>query len=137
MGETFEVREIARVQTKPGDSENTAFLILEDTANNITGYAITPESLSVLLGQLLKLMPTWADHQDLKAETLVGPRHALSAQRMILMPGRHAAECAVRLYLGKIELTFLIPLDEALSATRNLREKLTVLNDESDSGFSH
>ena len=129
----IEARGLARVETRPGATDSTAVLILEDTAQTITGYIINPEALNILLARLLSLLPKWADHQDLEPETLVGPQHALSAQRMLLTPGRSAQECAVRVYLGKVELTFLIPLDEVLGATANLKKLISVINDESES----
>ena len=56
----------------------------------------------------------WVEKPPLEAGTWSGPHEALLATRILLEPGRNEKELAVRLFLGKLELTFIVPLDEAV-----------------------
>lgn len=49
---------------------------------------------------------------------------------MLIGQGRDATECAVRLFVGKMEITFLIPLDAVLGATSDLARQLDPQIDE-------
>ena|SRR5260221_4303776 len=105
---------LARVEMRPV-RDNCVALLLTDTKEKTTGYLVTPEGVGVLLSPLLGLAAQWADVEDLSIDKSVGPRQALPASRVVLEKGRGATECALRVFVGKMELTFLIPLDAVIN----------------------
>ena len=115
---TIKARPLTQVKLTYIESQS-AVLILTDDRNKHTGYGISPEGLGVLLEALLPLAATWAESPDLAPETFSGPTSAFQASRISIEKGRTATECAVRVFLGplgKIEMTFMIPLDEVINA---------------------
>ena len=115
---------LARVETRTHDKD--AFvLVLKDTKGKSTGYVLGPEGLNVLLAPLLQYAATWAEKPDLAIETLTGPKHAMLGKRIVLEQGRTPQECAVRIFLSeKMEMTFLMPIDEVVKGTANLARLL-------------
>ena len=111
MSDKIEARGITAIELRPVDKD-TVGLIFTDTAEKQTGFLLNPSSLRRLLELGLELAARWAEEPDLQLESWTGSGHALLAQRISLEPGRDEKECAVRLYLGKLELTFLTPLNE-------------------------
>lgn len=136
MSKPIDARGLASIQIQPVKDRDSVALVMIDTANHATGYLINPEALNVLLEPLLGLATKWANQPDLKLETLVGPRHALPAQRIAIERGRNAKECAVRIFIGKVELTFLIPLEEVLAASADLVRQIDPSIDDAE-GPSH
>jgi hypothetical protein len=125
MAKSIEASGLAQVRLDPLDAQS-AVLVLTDTKQKSFGALINPDGLNALLAPLLVCASTWASKPDLKLETLVGPAQALPARRISFEKGRTPAECAVRIYLGhKMEMTFLMPLDEVTSAMANLARSIT------------
>jgi hypothetical protein len=122
MAEKLTARGLAGVQVVPTPEPQTVAFVLADITGTKTGYLINPEGLNALLVPALGLAAQWADAPELQAQTLMGPQSALPAQHISLERGRNDKECAVRVFVGKIELTFLIPLDVLLSATAYLAQ---------------
>ena len=119
-------------------SADSAVLILTDTKKKAFATLINPEGLNAILSPLLQCASKWADKPDLAIETLVGPKNALVAKKIVFEKGRDSAECAVRLYLGqKMELTFLIPVDEVISGTANLVRLLDIPPPEDSGPTTH
>lgn len=124
MAQEIETRGLVKIDIRAVDDDSIA-LVLTDTAGASSGYVLGPEGLNKLLEPLLGLATKWAEKPDLKVETLTGPQNALPAQRILVEQGRDATECALRIFVGKVELTFLIPLSEVVSATADLVRKIT------------
>ena len=106
MPKPIEARGLARVRVEPAlDNENARVLILEDVANNATGYIINPEGLEALLEPALSLASQWAGKscpQPENAQATVRQRIVLPATRLELTQGRDEHECAVRFFLVKM-----------------------------------
>ena len=120
----IKARGLAEVRILPTKDEDSAVLVLVDTTKKATGYLINPDGLQALLVPALEFAVKWAKKPDLQLETLVGPRQALPATRLVLERGRDATECAVRVFVGEVELTFLIPLEEVIRAVGELKKQV-------------
>jgi hypothetical protein len=116
MSNEKSVRPIASVRTYPTDASNVVCLALTDTNGAETEFIINPEGLNALIYPVLGLASKWAKEPDLKVKSWSGPKNALPAQHVELAIGRTATECAVRVFMGEVELTFIIPLDDVLKA---------------------
>jgi hypothetical protein len=116
MTDSIEVSGLAGVKFLPGTDQNSVCLMLSDTKGKEAGFLINAEGLGALLLPALGLATRWADATDLQVETWSGPKNALPAQHIELDKGRTNTECALRVFVGKIELTFLVPLDTMIHA---------------------
>jgi hypothetical protein len=126
MPEEIAARGLETIEILPIENKPEAIITLTDVDQKSSSFAITPEALGILLAEALRLAGQWAGEPDLKAETadVTGPRNALPAQRIALERGRHSEETALHVYLGDIELTFLLPLPKVLEALTELRKAL-------------
>lgn len=132
MKKAIKAKELADISIVPTARKDVVALVLTDTSGKDTGYLINPDGLGTLLQQALGLASKWAEEPDLAIDTLTGPQHALPATRMSLLPadriglrrGRHATECAVHVFVGRVELAFLIPLDEVIGAAAELVKRV-------------
>jgi hypothetical protein len=110
MTEKDEAREAARIERVPNEP---AILITE--ADGVeTAIRLNETTQAQLLQASLSLLSSPMAHQ----------RSSLLAQKISFQPGRHGDECAVRVFLGRMELTFLVPLEEVLSASAALAREL-------------
>lgn len=125
------LRPLASVRTYPTDKNNVICLALTDIDGVETEFIINPEGLNALIYPVLGLASKWAKESDVKVKTWAGPKNALPAQHVELTMGRTTAECAVRVFMGEIELTFIVPLDDVLKASARLTQHL-----DQDSGNS-
>ena len=116
------LRPIASVRTYPTDASNVVCLALTDTNGAETEFIINPEGLNALIYPVLGLASKWAREPDSKVKSWSGPKNALPAQHVELAIGRTATECAVRVFMGEVELTFIIPLDAVLKATEKFMQ---------------
>jgi hypothetical protein len=133
MTKPIEAKGLADISILPTAEKDVVALVLTDTSGIETRYAINPDGLGALLQQALGLASKWAEEPDLAIDTLTGPQHPLpgsgmkllAADRIAVWPGRHATECAVHVFVGKVELTFLMPLDEVIHAAAELVKQVT------------
>lgn len=125
------LRPIASVRTYPTDVDNVICLALTDTNGSETEFIINPEGLNALIYPVLGLASKWSKESGLKVESWSGPKNALPAQHIELAMGRTPTECAVRVFMGDVELTFIIPLDDVLKAATKFVQHL-----DKDSGNS-
>lgn len=115
-----------------------AAILLTDDNGITTGYALDPGRLAALVVPLLGLMSEWADDPNQQSPTQSGAhlaeisRRAIPGQSIELSEGRHDKETAVHVFVGKVELTFYVPLATAMSAATKLMLETTSA-DESDS----
>lgn len=116
---------LASVQIRPvpGDEDAVA-LVLTDEKGATSGYLINAEGLGVILAPLLGLAAKWAEKPDLGLENVTGPKNALPATRIILGKGRNDQEASLRVFVGKMDLSFLIPLDDLISGMSQLVQKI-------------
>ena len=87
-------------------------------------YVIDPKAVSKLLPKVLDCASHWAKHSDHSADIPSGRYDALPASRLSLERGRTNKEVALRVLVGKVEIAFLLPLDEVISATASLVERI-------------
>jgi hypothetical protein len=118
------LKPLASVRTYPTDKNNVICLALTDIDGLETEFVINPEGLNALMYPVLGLASKWARELGEKVKTWSGPKNALPAQHVELTMGRTASECAVRVFMGEVELTFIIPLDDVLKATAKLTEQI-------------
>src|SRR4051812_8268067 len=104
---------LAHVSMKPAVQPKVVVLELRNTARVTTKYAIGPEGLNALLAPALGLACQWADEPDLAIDTLTGPMNALPATAIAFRPVG-PTELAVHVSMGKVDLVFLLPLDDAV-----------------------
>jgi hypothetical protein len=121
---TVEARGLVKIDIRATDDDTVA-LLLTDTTGVTSGYLVGPEGLNKLLLPLLGLATQWAEKSDLKVESLTGPQSALPAHHISIERGRDATESALRIFVGKVELTFMIPLETVLSAFEKLVRQIT------------
>lgn len=105
------------------DGESVA-LLLSDTSGKSSGYLLGPEGVNALLEPLLGLAGRWADKRDLEIEKLSGSKNALPAHHISFERGRTNTETAVRVFVGKMELTFIMPLDSVIAASAALVQQI-------------
>lgn len=128
MTKPIKAKGLADIAIVPTAQKDVVTLVLTDTSGKETRYLINPDGLGVLLQQALGLASKWAEEPDLAIDTLTGPQHPLPGSGMKLLPadriavrrGRHATECVVHVFVGRVELSFLIPLDEVIHAAAEL-----------------
>ena len=124
MTDSVEVSGLAAVRILPTDNQDSVCLMLSDTKGKETGFLINAEGLNALLLQALGLAIRWADSPDLQVESWAGVKNALPASHIELAKGRNSTEVALRVFVGKIELTFLVPLDTVIHATSVLVQQI-------------
>ena len=125
------LRPLASVRTYPTDADKVVCLALTDTNGSETEFIINPEGLNALIYPVLGLASKWAKESGSKVESWSGPKNALPAQHVELALARTATECALRVFMGEVELTFIIPLDDVLKAATRFVQHL-----DKDSGSS-
>src|SRR5262245_15321695 len=107
---------------------DVAIMKTRDTKGKFGAYLVSPDALGVVLQQALLLADEWSDHPDLKPDTVTrdpdGRKNALPASTMKIVPGRHPGECVVELLIGRVELAFFVPLNEAVNASQSLARSI-------------
>lgn len=107
---------LANVAMRAGADEESRALILTDVDGRHAAFLLNPEAVNALLLPLLGLASEWADRPDLKIEEIASPSTALPANHIVFEPGRHEHEAALRVFLGKMALTFLVPASSVFEA---------------------
>lgn len=101
-------------------NDDTAALILTNTNNKQSSYLIDPHGLGMLLEELLTLAAIWAEHPEMKVERLSGDSQAMAATKFSIQKGRNDGEAALSVWLDKLLLTFLIPMDQVIQASASV-----------------
>ncbi len=120
--ENIKARGIARVQFSGDEKDGQVAMVLTDTSQMRSGYLINPEALNILLSDLLGLATRWVEDPDLNIKEFTGQQRALPATHIEFAQGRDNSECAVRIFLGDVELDFLIDVNKVVSAFAGLRD---------------
>jgi hypothetical protein len=96
-----------------GDVKEKAIaMALEDSEGQKLALAITAQTVSALLPPLLGLAKEWSGRDDLDLEKVTGLQNSLPANRIEFAKGRSDKEIALRLFVGEIELSFIMPVEE-------------------------
>lgn len=99
------------------DSDHEMQTFLQDGSQQV--IFLSPAAISALLGELLACAHGLSDHPDLEPGTWSGPKSALHATRVVFQPGRDATEIALVVWLGTIELVFLLPAEQVQQAVQS------------------
>ena len=108
------------VKVHPTERPTTVVFDLFNTDGKVFSTAVNPDSLRFLLMHCLGLASRWAEETDLEISSWAGPQHALPATHVELATGRSSTECALRVFVGPVEMTFLLPMEVMVNATRAL-----------------
>ena len=124
MTKSIKARRLAKVEVKPGPSPESFVLALEDTISTKNEYLIGPDGLSNLLLDLLDRTIHMGKETNLDIGNRIAHSRALAATHVVIERGRTSTECALTIFFGKTELTFLIPVDSMLSATAKMVKEI-------------
>lgn len=124
MTSSIEANGLSGVRVLPTEDTNSVCLMLSDANGKESGFLINADGLNALLLPALGLASQWAESPELRVESWSGPKNALPAQHIELARGRTDTECALRVFVGKVELTFLVPLDTVIHAASILVKKV-------------
>lgn len=123
MAKSIEASGVRAIRFQPVDNDTVA-MVLTDTKGSESAFLINPETLNVILAPLLGLATQWAEKPALEIGNLVGPFRALPATQIDISKGRNAEECALRVFVGSVEIAFLVPLSTVLKASADLIQKI-------------
>ncbi len=108
-----------------GDVKDDAIaMALEDSEGQKLALAVTPQTITALLPPLLGLAKEWSDRGDLKLEKVTGLQNSLPAGRIEFAKGRNDKEIALRLFVGEIELSFILPVEELFTKIGELTKRI-------------
>ncbi|MCC7173281.1 MAG: hypothetical protein IT459_22725 [Planctomycetes bacterium] len=124
MDDKLEAHGLAGIRVYPTGQDHVVVLGLTDTTGKETGFAFGPEGLTQLLMSGIGLASQWADHPDFSIEALPGKTSALPASTIRLERGRSNTEVALHVHVGKVDLVFLVPLDDAVRATGEMIRRI-------------
>lgn len=108
-----------------GDVKDDAIaMALEDSEGQKLALAVTAQTVSALLPPLLGLAKEWSDRGDLDIEKVTGLQNSLPADRIEFAKGRNEKEIAVRLFVGAVELSFMMPVEELFTKIAALTKRV-------------
>ncbi len=108
-----------------GDVKDDAIaMALEDSEGQKLAVAVNAQTITALLPPLIGLAKEWSNRDELDTEKVAGPRNALPADRIEFTKGRNDKEIAVRLFVGEIELPFIMPVEELLTKVSALSKRI-------------
>jgi hypothetical protein len=127
MSGHIKARGLKRIRVEPVANNPLArVLILENVDGKSSGYIINPDALEAILEPVLELASRWAGEtypQPRNTQAKVRERIVLPGASLQLTEGRDEKECAVRLFLGKMEIVFLIPLEQVMAGFHDLAKQ--------------
>lgn len=103
---------LARVSFHGDVKDKAIAMALEDAEGQKLALAVTAQTVSAILPPLLGLAKEWSDRDDLDLSKVTGLRNSLPANRIEFAKGRNDKEIVLRLFVGEIELSFLMPANE-------------------------
>ena len=132
-------RQLARINIK-GQGE-TAQLTFINSAGESASFLLTPENLPGLFEAAIQLLLKWSHRSssDPNNAPVAAPASdylpaqqiaIVRAERLALTHGATLRECAVRLFFGHSELTFVLPLNQVVPALDEFRRRVVVLPQE-------
>jgi hypothetical protein len=114
---------IAAIHIQPVDNDAVT-MVLTDIKGHDSAFLVNPETLNVVLAPLLGLATQWAEKPVLEIGNLIGPLRALPATQLDITRGRTADECALHVFVGRVEVTFLVPVPMVLAAMGALLKRI-------------
>ena len=123
MAGSLKASGIAAIRIQPVDNDAVA-MVLTDTKGHDSTFLVNPQTLNVVLAPLLGLATQWAEKPVLEIGNLIGPLRALPATQLDITRGRTADECALHVFVGRVEVTFLVPVPMVLAAMGALLKRI-------------
>jgi hypothetical protein len=115
---------LAKVSFHGDVKDKAVAMALEDAEGQKLALAVTAQTVSALLPPLLGLAKEWSRRDDLDLTNVSGLRNSLPANRVEFAKGRNDKEIALRLFVGEIELSFLMPVDELFTKFGQLAKQI-------------
>ena len=115
---------LAKVSFHGDVKEDAVAMALEDCEGHKMALAVTAQTVSALLPPLLGLAKEWSNRDDLNLEKATGLQNSLPADRVEFAKGRNDKEIAVRLFVGAIELSFILPVEELFTKIGALTKQI-------------
>lgn len=115
---------LARVSFHGDVKDDAIAMALEDSEGQKLAVAVNAQTITALLPPLIGLAKEWSNRDELDTDKVAGPRNALPAERIEFTKGRNDKEIAVRLFVGEIELSFIMPITELLDKMSALSKRL-------------
>jgi hypothetical protein len=122
--EKITAHRLAKVSFHGDVKDNAIAMALEDSNGQKMALAVTAQTVGVLLPPLLGLAKEWSQRTDLNLDKVTGAQNSLPADRIEFAKGRNEKEIAVRLFVGEIELPFVMPVEELLTKISTLSKRL-------------
>lgn len=120
---------LAKVSFHGDVKEKAIAMALEDSEGQKLALAITAQTVSALLPPLLGLAKEWSGRDDLDLEKVTGLQNSLPANRIEFAKGRSNKEIALRLFVGEIELSFIMPAEELFTKIGELSKRVKQVAD--------
>ena len=115
---------LAKVSFHGDVKDDAVAMALEDSEGQKLALAVNPQTVSALLPPLLGLAKEWSDRGDLDIEKVSGLQNSLPADRIEFAKGRNEKEIAVRLFIGAVELSFILPVEELFTKIAGLTKRI-------------
>ena len=115
---------LAKISFHGDVKENAVAMVMEDSAGQKFALAITAQTVSALLPPLLGLAKEWSGRDDLDLQKVTGSQNTLPANRIEFANGRAENEIAIRLFVGEIELSFVMPVEELFGKLGDLAKRV-------------
>jgi len=115
---------LAKISFHGDVKDNAVAMALEDSEGQKLALAVTAQTLSAILPPLLSLTKEWSDRGDLDIEKVTGLKNSLPADRIEFAKGRNDKEIAVILFVGKVELSFVLPVEILFNKIAELTKRI-------------
>lgn len=120
---------LAKISFHGDVKDDAVAMALEDSEGQKLALAVTAQTLSALLPPLLSLTKEWSDRSDLDIEKVTGLKNSLPADRIEFAKGRTDKEIAVILFIGKVELSFVLPVEILFNKIADLTQRIKQVPD--------
>lgn len=115
---------LAKISFHGDVKDDAVAMALEDSEGQKLALAVTAQTLSAILPPLLSLTKEWSGRGDLDIEKVTGLKNSLPADRIEFAKGRNDKEIAVVLFIGKVELSFVLPVEMLFNKIAELTKRI-------------
>lgn len=115
---------LAKVSFHGDVKEEAIAMALEDSEGKDLAVAVNAQTVTALLPPLLGLAKEWSDRDDLEIEKVSGRQNSLPADRIEFSKGRNDKEITVRMFVGAVELSFVMPVEELFTKIAALTKRI-------------
>lgn len=120
MTKNIETKGVSDIAFSNTDNPKVKVMTIKDGQGSPQHYRVNPELLGLLLQQALGLAACWADETSLSIDTLTGPNHCLPASHASVAMGRNDREVALNLFVGEVQMSYLISIDAMMNGLKPL-----------------